>query len=464
MAGRVIIGVIALLAISSLGSVSARKGYGSGEQDWNFVDVRTGAHMFYWLYYTTANVSNYTERPLAIWLQGGPGASSTGYGNFEELGPLKLDGSYRDWTWVKDMNVMFIDNPVGSGFSYVDGSSYYTTTNKQIALDLVELMKGFYNDHPEFKTVPLHIFCESYGGKMAPEFALELYYAIQRKEIESNLVSVGLGDPWTSPIDSVLSWAPFLLQLGIVDQDGHDKIEASALKTKNYVDNEKWTQATLQWSSTQSVVLRESKGVDFYNVETPTLGDQYRLKARDTMTPEELMYRTLVKYDVDEDRDQLLEDLMLGPVTEALGINTGVKWGAQSGTTFTKLMGDFMKPAVHIGRSLQNMPLKKCDFIILLVGELLSNTTVRVGVFSGGLDLICATPGAVNWISDMEWTDKKSYEAASRVGITVDRVLEGYEKTAGNFSMFWVNRAGHMVPADNPAAMSHILRLFTNFG
>lgn len=178
------------------------------------------------------------------------------------------------------------------------------------------------------------------------------------------------------------------------------------------------------------------------------------------------MYRTLVKFDVDEDRDQLLEDLMLGPVTQALGINTGVKWGAQSGTTFTKLMGDFMKPAVDIGR-----PLKKhffeniYDFFIYFtVGELLSNTTVRVGVFSGGLDLICATPGAVNWISDMEWTDKKSYEAASRVGITVDRVLEGYEKTAGNFSMFWVNRAGHMVPADNPAAMSHILRLFTNFG
>jgi len=98
------------------------------------------------------------------------------------------------------------------------------------------------------------------------------------------------------------------------------------------------------------------------------------------------------------------------------------------------------------------------------VGELLSNTTVKVGVFSGGLDLICATPGAVNWIADMEWTDKASYEAASRVGITVDRVLEGYEKTYGNFSMFWVNRAGHMVPADNPAAMSHILRHFTQFG
>ncbi|XP_022212841.2 retinoid-inducible serine carboxypeptidase-like [Drosophila obscura] len=446
MARLLIAAVAALcLALCSFGSVNARQGYGPGEQDWGFVDVRTGAHMFYWLYYTTANVSSYTERPLAIWLQGGPGASSTGYGNFEELGPLKLDGSYREWNWAKDMNVMFIDNPVGSGFSYVDNSSYYTTTNKQIALDLVELMKGFYENHPEFKAVPLHIFCESYGGKMAPEFALELYYAIQRGEIDSNLVSVGLGDPWTSPIDSVLSWASFLLQLGIVDQDGHDKIESSAASTKRYVDRELWTLATLQWSSTQSVVLRESKGVDFYNVETPTLGDKYVLRSM-AMSQEELMYRTLVHYDIDEDRDKLLEELMQGPVTEALNITTGVKWGAQSSATFSSLMGDFMKPAVHI------------------VGELLSNTTVRVGVFSGGLDLICATPGAVNWIADMEWTDKAAYLAAPRVGITVDRVLEGYEKTAGNFSMFWVNRAGHMVPADNPAAMSYILRKFTNFG
>ncbi|XP_034480490.1 retinoid-inducible serine carboxypeptidase [Drosophila innubila] len=442
---RLLIGFVALIALFGFGAVNARKGYGPGEQDWGFVDVRKGAHMFYWLYYTTANVSSYTQRPLAIWLQGGPGASSTGYGNFEELGPLQLDGSYREWTWVKDMNVIFIDNPVGSGFSYVDGSAYYTTDNKQIALDLVEFMKEFYVRHPEFKAVPLHIFCESYGGKMAPEFALELYHAIQRREIESNLVSVALGDPWTSPIDSVLSWAPFLLQLGIVDQNGHDKIEAAALKTKNYVDTEKWTMATLQWSATQSVVLRESKGVDFYNVETPTRGDRY-LRQLDLMSPEERMYRTLVHFDIDENRDKILSELMRGPVTKALNITTGVKWGAQSSTTFDKQRGDFMKPVVHI------------------VEELLNNTTLKVGVFSGGLDLICATPGAVNWIADMEWNNKKAYLSAPRVGITVDRVLEGYEKTAGNFSMFWVNRSGHMVPADNPQAMSHILRYYTKFG
>lgn len=172
--------------------------------------------MFYWLYYTTANVSTYTDRPLVIWLQGGPGASSTGYGNFEELGPLDLDNNERDFTWVKDVNVLFIDNPVGSGFSYVDSSKYLTTDNKMIADDLVTLMKGFYKKHPEFKTVPLHIFCESYGGKMAAEFALELDRAIKKGEIESNLKSVGLGDSWIAPIVSVYSWAPLLLNMVIL--------------------------------------------------------------------------------------------------------------------------------------------------------------------------------------------------------------------------------------------------------
>lgn len=130
--------------------------------------------MFWWLYYTTANVTSYTDRPILIWLQGGPGAASTGYGNFAEIGPLDVDLNERDYTWVKDANVLFIDNPVGTGYSYVDSSTALTTTNKEIALDLVELLRGFYAELPEFKTVPIYILSESYGGKMAAEFALEL--------------------------------------------------------------------------------------------------------------------------------------------------------------------------------------------------------------------------------------------------------------------------------------------------
>lgn len=86
--------------ISPFSHSTARKGFGPGEQEWGYVKVRSASHMFWWLYYTTANVSSYYEKPLIIWLQGGPGASSTSYGNFEELGPLDVDLKPRNFSWV----------------------------------------------------------------------------------------------------------------------------------------------------------------------------------------------------------------------------------------------------------------------------------------------------------------------------------------------------------------------------
>ena len=80
---------------------AARLGFGPGEQEWGYVTVRPKAHMFWWLYYTTADVNTkYEEKPLIIWLQGGPGVSGTAYGNFEELGPLDTNLKPRNHTWV----------------------------------------------------------------------------------------------------------------------------------------------------------------------------------------------------------------------------------------------------------------------------------------------------------------------------------------------------------------------------
>lgn len=70
---------------------------------------------------------------------------------------------------------MFIDNPVGTGFSYVENATAYTKTNAQIALDLVECMKGILKELPKFSDVPTYILTESYGGKMGAEFALVWY-------------------------------------------------------------------------------------------------------------------------------------------------------------------------------------------------------------------------------------------------------------------------------------------------
>ncbi|KAM8716521.1 hypothetical protein ACLKA7_003403 [Drosophila subpalustris] len=414
----------ALILLQFIGCVRGRRGFGAGEQDWNYVEVREGAHLFYWLYYTTANVSVYTERPLVIWLQGGPGVASTGCGNFEQLGPMDIEGRPRDSSWVQHMNVLFIDSPVGTGFSYVESHGQYAKNNNQIARDLVTLMVSFLSKHPEFQQVPLHIFSESYGGKMAPEFALELYRAKERGQLECQLKSVVVGNPWTSPLDSTLSYAPYLLQMGIVDHDGYSSIAKVAAEIAQLVYAEKWLQVIEQNSDIQELIKFHTGGVFLYNTQRRVhVDDDYRYG-----------------------EDPKLRDFMITNVTQTLNLTHMSEWMVQNGTVFINLGADIFKPAIHI------------------ITRLLNETPLRVGVYSGILDMLCATPGTVNWINRMPWHRKQEYVSSPRRPFRINGVLEGYEKRGGGFSMYWVFRAGHMVQQENPAAMSHILREFTNFG
>lgn len=246
------------------------KSFGIGKQQWGFVNVREGAHLFWWLHHTTApNITKSSEKPLVVWLQGGPGASSTGFGNFEEIGPISLELNERNHTWVKDMNVLFIDSPVGTGFSYVEHEKHLTSDNKQAALDLIELLRGFYNEVPDFKSVPLHIFGESYGGKVAVEFAYLLHKAIRNKSIECNLHSVNSVDGWISPIDSMKSWAPYLYHMGFVDKEGHDAIKKSTKLTKKAIERGEYELASDLWGRTEGIISEKTGGVDFYNVMNP---------------------------------------------------------------------------------------------------------------------------------------------------------------------------------------------------
>ena len=105
------------------------------DQDFGYLDVRQGAHMFWWLYganeTTTAPVPR-SETPLIAWFQGGPGAGGSGYGNYAEMGPIDTDLQYRPSTWMTAANLLYIDSPVGAGYSYVDSPDLYPTNNTQV--------------------------------------------------------------------------------------------------------------------------------------------------------------------------------------------------------------------------------------------------------------------------------------------------------------------------------------------
>lgn len=130
--------------------------------------------------------------------------------------------------------------------------------------------------------------------------------------------------------------------------------------------------------------------------------------------------RLLIENEDDEDDDDKLTKMMRVTVHEALNLTQNVIWGSQSGAVFDTLAGDFMKPVVE------------------MVERVLNTTSLQVVVYSGQLDLICSTPGTVEWVNRMNWKGNKQYADAPRNGIGVNNVLEGYSRSYGNFSMYWV--------------------------
>ena len=80
-------------------------------------------HLFYW-YFKNEN----EDAPLIVFINGGPGSTSM-FGLFYENGPFRVNrtGSGKDdyvlyapsyGSWADQYDIVFIDQPVNSGFSY----------------------------------------------------------------------------------------------------------------------------------------------------------------------------------------------------------------------------------------------------------------------------------------------------------------------------------------------------------
>lgn len=68
-------------------------------------------------------------------------------------------------------NVMFLESPVGVGFSYSNTSSDYTTDDKKTAADAYTFLVNWLERFPEYKTRDFFITGESYAGHYVPQLA-----------------------------------------------------------------------------------------------------------------------------------------------------------------------------------------------------------------------------------------------------------------------------------------------------
>ena len=58
---------------------------------------------------------------------------------------------------------MFVDQPAGTGFSYVSNPLGYVTNERQVGTELWTLLQEFYKQHSKYSGLDLFIVGESYG-------------------------------------------------------------------------------------------------------------------------------------------------------------------------------------------------------------------------------------------------------------------------------------------------------------
>ena len=205
------------------------------------VDVSKSSNMFFW-YFPALDKDE--EVPLLIWLQGGPGASSM-FSLFHEIGPYALERSSDDKhgeiklsqraiSWNHRYSLLFIDNPVGAGFSYTKSPDGYPETEEQVSEHLLAVLRQFYLVFPSAATVPLYLTGESYAGHYIPAFGFRIHQhnaGLDRgNPAYIPLQGLAIGDGWIDPINMVPQYPAMLEAMGLIDSAQQKVIFACAEK------------------------------------------------------------------------------------------------------------------------------------------------------------------------------------------------------------------------------------------
>jgi len=127
-----------------------------------------GAYLFYWLFESQGNPQT---DPLVLWLTGGPGCSSE-LALFFENGPYTVNPDLsltpNPYSWNTNANLLYVDQPAGTGFSYAKNTSGYVINEAQVAADFYVFLQNFMKKFPQYASLPFFITGESYGGHYVP--------------------------------------------------------------------------------------------------------------------------------------------------------------------------------------------------------------------------------------------------------------------------------------------------------
>lgn len=369
----------------------------------------TYGEMFYWL---TPARENEDNKPLVAWLTGGPGCSSE-MAALSENGPwwIQDDGVVKNkFAWTEAANVIYIDQPLGTGFSIAKDPRNFVIDEKKIAEHMKQFFTRFLIKYPEFVGRAFFLTGESYAGHYIPSIA----HHLMRHPIEGlNLKGIAIGNGWVDPNVQYPAYADFAYENKLINRKEYLVAKAGYSLCTKLIQTNKWPLAMVQCQASTEKLL---KGLNPYDI---------RLKC--DVPP--LCYN----------QTNIFNFLNREDVQKELGVRT--QWESCDALVHVLLVGDWVKDMIH------------------KVADILENG-YRVLIYNGDKDFICNWFGGKDWTERVQWRGQRDFVAKQMEEWEIDGKPAGQIKAHDNFAFVRVYDAGHMVPMDKPQPALALIKEF----
>ncbi|KAL2455854.1 Serine carboxypeptidase-like 29 [Abeliophyllum distichum] len=230
------------------------------------VNEEFGRALFYWLFEAEEEPSS---KPLVLWLNGGPGCSAIGYGLAEEIGPFHVEKDGKTLylnpnSWNKVANILFVDTPVGVGFSYSNTSNdLLNNGDKSTAADNLEFFVQWFKLFPQYKGRDFYITGESYAGHYIPQLSQAIVrHNLNNEEEVINLKGFMVGNALIDDFYDQLGRFQFLWSVGMISDQTFKQLNI-------FCDFGSFLHTSEQCNKVLDISLEEMGDIDIYSIFTP---------------------------------------------------------------------------------------------------------------------------------------------------------------------------------------------------
>ncbi|KAL6850311.1 hypothetical protein ACP4OV_020938 [Aristida adscensionis] len=411
------------------------------------VNETNGRALFYWFFEAQASPAT---KPLLLWLNGGPGCSSVGFGAASELGPLLVNGNgleFNKFAWNKEANMLFLESPVGVGFSYTNTTSDLDNIDDRfVAEDTYMFLLNWFNRFPQYKSNDFYISGESYAGHYVPQLAEVVYE--RNKHLEANkrinLKGFIVGNPETNYYYDYTGTVDFAWSHSVISDQFYEHL-------KNICDFRLFP-TTNKCSHTMNLMFKMYNEIDIYNLYAPKCNtDESSFSSSSTSERTEekgvtKKYNRLRMYSgYDPCYKTHVEDY-LNRMDVQLSLHANI-----SGWTKDRRWSMCSDPIFY------NYDIEV--FSVLPIYSKLVKAGLRIWVYSGDVDGRVPFIGTRYWVEALGLPIKSQWQPWYLNSQVAGRYVE-YE----GLTMATVRGAGHAVPQDKPAEALVLINSFLSNG